>query len=91
VVPAYTPLVAYIGHGPETVFLADKRPRVEVFYQAAASEADRRQLLADGRIGWVIFGPLERALGNFDPTLAGYLHPAYSNGAYAVYAADGQR
>jgi hypothetical protein len=90
VVPAYTPLVAYIGHGPETVFLADKRPRVEVFYQAAGSEADRRQLLADGRIGWVIFGPQERALGNFDPARAGYLHPAYSNGAYAVYAADGQ-
>jgi hypothetical protein len=87
VLPAYTPLTAYIGHGPETVNLAAKAPRVTAFYQAATSEADRRQLLADGRVTWVVFGPAERKLGDFDPAPAaiGYLHEEFSTGDYAVY------
>jgi hypothetical protein len=88
--PAYTPLVAYIGHGPETVFLAEKQPRVEAFYQAAGSDADRRRLLSDGRISWVLVGPHERALGAFDPAQAPYLLPVHANDAYAVYAAEEQ-
>ena len=83
--PAFTPLTAYIGHGPETVFLADKQPRVEAFYSAAASDADRRQLLADGRISYVLFGPFERVLGGFDPAGAAYLSLRHSAGDYTVY------
>ncbi len=84
--PAYTPLVAYIGHGPETVFLAEKEPRVAAFYQRATLDADRLSLLADGRIAFVVFGPHERALGNFDPQAVDYLRWRFSSGEYAVYA-----
>ena len=83
--PAYTPLTAYIGHGPETVNLAAKAPRVTTFYASATTKADRRQLLADGRVTWVIFGPAELRLGDFNPASAAYLQPAFSNGTYAVY------
>jgi hypothetical protein len=85
VLPAYTPLTAYIGHGPETVNLEAKLPRVRAFYQAATAEADRRQLLAEGRVTWVIFGPAERALGSFDPAASGELRREFSAGDYAVY------
>jgi len=85
-VPAYTPLIAYIGHGPETVFLAQKQPRVEAFFQATDTDADRRRLLADGRISWVIIGPNERALGAFDAARASYLSSVHSNADYAVYS-----
>jgi hypothetical protein len=87
VLPAYTPLTAYIGHGPETVNLDAKLPRVTAFYQAATSDVDRRQLLAEGRVSWVVFGPAERALGDFNPASAAFLHPAFSNGEYSVYGA----
>jgi hypothetical protein len=83
--PAYTPLVAYIGHGPESVFLAQKLPRVAAFYRRSTDEADRRRLLADGRIAFVIFGPHERALGDFDPNSVDYLRWRFTSGDYAVY------
>lgn len=85
VLPAYTPLVAYIGHGPETVFLTQKAPRVAAFYRSSTGDAERRQLLADGRIAFVIFGPHERALGGFDPARADYLRARFAIGDYAVY------
>jgi hypothetical protein len=83
--PAYTPLIAYIGHGPETVNLAAKAPRVAAFYRAGTGDADRRQLLAEGRVTWVIFGPAERKLGDFDPTAAGFLRREFGTGGYVVY------
>ena len=89
VLPAYTPLIAYIGHGPETIQLEAKAPRVAKFYQAGTSEADRRALLSDGRVSWVIVGPAEKALGDFDPaadpSAAAYLRREYSAEGYAVY------
>ena len=85
VLPAYTPLVAYVGHGPETVFLAAKLPRVAAFYRSDTLPTDRLALLADGRIGYVVFGPHERALGDFDPSAAQYLSPRFKAGEYSVY------
>ncbi len=83
--PAYAPLVSYIGHGPETIFLAQKLPRVRAFFRAGTPEAERRALLADGRVRYVIHGPAEAALGNFDPAGAPYLRRAASFGDYNVY------
>jgi len=78
--------VAYVGHGPETVFLTEKLPRVAAFYQASTSSVDRRALLTDGRIAFVVFGPDERALGDFNPELArDYLRWQFSVGDYSIY------
>ncbi len=85
VLPAYAPLVSYIGHGPETVFLAAKQPRVAAFFQSATPEADRRALLADGRIAYVVVGPHEHALGDFNPAAAPYLRLRFEAGVYSVY------
>jgi hypothetical protein len=84
-IPAYTPLKAYIGHGPESLFLAQKEPRVAAFYQSATSEAERQQLLKEGQIAWVLYGPHERALGDFDPATASYLNGRFRSGEYSVY------
>jgi hypothetical protein len=85
--PAYTPLVAYIGHGPETVFLADKSPRVAAFFRSETPDADRLRLLVDGRIAYVVAGPHERALGDFDLSSATYLSLRFRSGDYAIYEA----
>ena len=39
--PAYAPLVSYIGHGPETVFLAEKRIAVEKFFDIDSPSGGR--------------------------------------------------
>ena len=83
--PAYAPVVSYIGHGPETVFLAVKAPRVAAFYRASTPDTDRLALLSDGRIAYIIVGPHERALGDFEPGHAGYLQLRFQDGAYSVY------
>lgn len=83
--PAYTPLVAYIGHGPETVSLAQKQPRVAAFYRSSTADADRRRLLSEGRIAFVVFGPHERALGDFSPDTVDYLRWRFSSADYAIY------
>jgi len=83
--PAYTPLVAYIGHGPETVFLAQKQPRVAAFYRSSTADADRRRLLAEGRIAFVLFSLHERALGDFDPDTVDYLRWRFTSSDYAIY------
>jgi hypothetical protein len=85
--PTYTPLVAYVGHGPETVFLAEKLPRVAQFYRAETPDAERRQLLRDGRIRFVLLGPSERLLGGFDPASEDYLRrvDCPDAGEYAAY------
>jgi hypothetical protein len=84
-VPVYTPLTAYIGHGPETVELAQKQPRVAAFFRAATTDSDRQRLLAEGRITFVLHGPAERALGEFDPNTAAYLQPVYTADGYAIF------
>jgi hypothetical protein len=83
--PAYAPVVAYIGHGSETAFQAIKTPRVAAFYQAATSDSDRVSLLTNGRISYVILGPHERALGDFDPASVPYLQLREQGGDYATY------
>jgi len=84
--PAYSPLVAYDGDGPETVFLTEKLPRVAAFYQASTSSVDRKALLADGRIAFVIFRSNERMLRDFNPDLArDYLRWRFSVGDYSIY------
>ena len=60
---------------------------VSAFYQSTTADADRRMLLAAGRIRYVIFGPHERALGNFDPAQAPYLAWRFGIGSYSIYEA----
>lgn len=83
--PAYTPLIAYIGHGPETLHADVKVPQVEAFYRVDTADAERRRLLEDGRITYVLAGPPERALGDFDLDRAAYLTRVFEFKEYAVY------
>jgi hypothetical protein len=84
-IPAYTPLVAYLGLTTETADFLEKRARVEAFYRSETPDVERRQLLAEGGIRFVFFGPEEWALGDFDPDTAPYLVKRLASGAYAVY------
>jgi hypothetical protein len=86
--PAHTPLTAYIGHGPETVHAEEKLARVERFFQAATFDSERQELLEEGRIAFVLWGPPERALGDFDLATARYLRLAFQAGEYQVYVVE---
>lgn len=57
--PVYTDLIAYVGHGPETIHADEKEARVAAFLRGELDPASRAALLAE--IDYVLTGPLERA------------------------------
>jgi len=86
--PAWAPLRVVIGHGPETIGLAELRPQVTRFYEAGTNDMERQALLQNQTVDYVFWGPHEQALGGihaWDPSLAGYLAPWMTEGKYAVY------
>jgi hypothetical protein len=83
--PAWAPLRVVIGHGPESVGLADLRPQVEAFYSLASRDEDRIQFLEHQGVRYVIWGPLERSLGQWDPGTASYLKKIFELGEYRLF------
>ena len=83
--PAWAPLRVVIGHGPESAGLANLRPQVTAFYSSGAPDSTRLELLRDFNVHYVIWGPDERALGDWDAAQASFLLPVYQYGAYEVF------
>jgi hypothetical protein len=85
VIPAWTDLRVFAGHGPETLHNAEKEEALEHFFDPATDDAWRQELLREFGLNYVFHGPLEREIGNWDPASAQYLVPLYRKGAYAIY------
>ncbi len=64
VLPTYTNLLAYAGHGPETLNARDKIDRVERFFSGELTPGEQRAMLQN--VDYVYFGPLERELAETD-------------------------
>jgi len=60
-VPAYTDLIPYIGHGPETLYLQEKLQSVNAFFAPGSTDSIRQEILDKTSAGWVILGPSERS------------------------------
>ncbi|MFH1635698.1 MAG: hypothetical protein ABIG63_17030, partial [Chloroflexota bacterium] len=84
--PAWAPVFVLIGHGPESVGIADLEPRINAFYQVGSPESDRLALLEEFEVDYVFWGPAERALGNWDPSTSAYLTLVYQQGKYMIFA-----
>lgn len=83
--PAYAPLVVYLGHGPETAYSERKQAEVEAFYRPETDDATRQALLAAGRIRYVVFERPTPSTTSFDPAAASYLRSQFKAGDMAVY------
>jgi hypothetical protein len=59
--PAYADLVAFIGHGPETLNNAEKQMLVEVVLDGARTDAERLAALRQTGARYVLVGPPQRA------------------------------
>lgn len=78
--PVYTDLIAYVGHGPETIHAEEKEARVAAFLRGELDPAVRAALLAE--IDYALIGPLERAEARGSGWQAG-LREVASSGAGA--------
>jgi uncharacterized membrane protein len=59
--------------------------QVEAFYEVGATDSERLFLIDEYDIRYVFWGPEERAIGDWDPSQAGYLAKIYEQGEYQVY------
>ncbi len=85
-VPAYGYLVAYIGHGPETPNLDNKRAQAALFYSPATPNSQRTEIYQGMSAPYVVVTPQDRVNG-FDPArLTDYLQKIYESGDYSVWS-----
>ena len=85
IVPVWTDLRVFAGHGPETLYNAEKLLALQQFFDLDTGDGWRQSLLRDYGLDYVFFGPGERALGGWDPANAAYLVPVYGSQGYAIY------
>jgi hypothetical protein len=83
--PAWVPMRTLIGHGPESIHLAEIRPEVESFYQSSTSDQQRLDLIHQFQIDYIFYGPAEQALGNWAPDNFDRLTPVYQAGNWKIY------
>jgi uncharacterized membrane protein len=74
-----------IGHPMETVDYEDKREAVADFFTVSTTDGERTALLEEWDVAYILYGPEERALGDFDPSQALWLEPAFRQGDVTIY------
>jgi len=88
--PAWAAVRVAIGHGPESIGLAELQPQVTHFYQSTGDDLERQHLIEALDVRYVFRGPLETALSDWQPDQAQYLHLLYQSGEYEVLQVDGK-
>ncbi len=84
-IPARAGNRVFMGHAHETVEVRHKEQLAVTFFQQTTAEKVRRALLTDYGIRYLFHGPMERKMGDFDPSGVKYLTPAYKNPCVAIY------
>jgi hypothetical protein len=87
--PAWASVRVVIGHGPESVDLEELEPQVDAFYGEMMTEAERLQFISDYEVGYVWYGPREKAIGSWNPARSEYLALAYSYADISIYRVQG--
>jgi hypothetical protein len=88
IIPAYTNLRVYVGHGPETLYAVPKTRETERFFSGEMSADERAELYDQMRIRYVFYGQAERDLAGeaaASPEWANSLTVIYSEGGYLIY------
>jgi hypothetical protein len=87
--PGWAPVRSYYGHGPETIDIATKKENVQRFYAGGTDDGWRQAFLAENGVRYVLEGPAERRLGDFQPADALYLRLVFQKGDWALYEFTG--
>jgi hypothetical protein len=77
-----------IGHGPETANLAELQPEVGRFFAGALTGSSAERFLNEQRVSFVLRGPAEKALGEWQEPPVDWLTVVYDRAGYAVYLVE---
>ncbi|HZY41418.1 MAG TPA: hypothetical protein VFF59_05385, partial [Anaerolineae bacterium] len=85
IIPSRAGVRVLLGHPSETVLVDERKADVQRFFQADTSDDWRRDLLDRFRLTYVLIGPAERRLGDFDPINAPYLKEVFTVNDVSLY------
>jgi hypothetical protein len=89
-VPSVAGSRAFLGHWTQTADFYGKRDMVAEFFAGGTDDARRQQILRQYDVDYVLYGPAERALGDYAPDRSAFLALAFSTSRVDVYAVDVQ-
>jgi uncharacterized membrane protein len=84
-VPAVSGNTAFLAHWVQTVDVYDKRDRVARFFDADAPDEERAETLHAFGVDYVLHGPAERTLGDYDPQTSPFLEKVFFSPYTAIY------
>jgi len=87
-VPALSGNTAFLAHWAQTVSFYDKQARVMRFFDAETPDEERAETVHTFGVDYVLRGPAERALGDYDPAATPWLKRAFSSPQVVVYAVE---
>ncbi len=90
-VPAVSGNTAFLAHWAQTVNFYDKDNRVARFFDAATPDTERAEALRTFGVDYVLHGPMERELGDYNPATAPWLTLAFSAPYVDVYHVEDDR
>ena len=84
--PGISGKTAFLSHWAQTVDFYGKRALVEEFYSSDTTSARRQQILEQNKINYVLYGPAERALGEFQSQEMNTLQVVFTSPEATLYA-----
>jgi hypothetical protein len=85
-IPVLTGAHAFLGHWAQTLDFNGKSAMVEEFFDESTHDARRQQILEQYSVDYVFYGPMEQALGTYNPDHSPFLTPVFSAPLVKVYA-----
>jgi hypothetical protein len=87
-VPAVAGNNAFLAHWAQTLDFYTKGRLVNSVFDARTSDADRKAILDQYGVNYVLHGDPERALGDYDPVNSDYLERVDVSGRVSVYRVE---
>ncbi|HCJ52293.1 MAG TPA: hypothetical protein DHV25_01060 [Candidatus Kerfeldbacteria bacterium] len=84
-IPAYSLRRVYIGHGPQTLFLTDKKILVDKFFSSEMSSAEEESFLREFGITHIFIGQVEQEHSLPDFSSRNFLELVFSNTDVSIY------
>ncbi len=83
--PAWAPQRVVLGHGPETMNRDLVEQDIKKIFSLDYTDIFREKLLKKYDVNYVLWGPMEKELGAWNPAGADYLCEIYISEDYAIY------
>lgn len=83
--PTWTPQRVVLGHGPETTNSDQVEQEIERFFSLSTTDNYRENFIKKFGVNYILWGPLEKELGDWNPAEENYLIEIYNSGNYLIY------